>query len=812
VRGAVFVTDGPLIPIRITVSDTISRLSAALAGRYRLRREIGSGGMATVYSAHDVKHSREVAVKVLRPELAAVLGAQRFLQEIQVTANLQHPHILPLYDSGEADGQLFYVMPLVRGESLRARLAREKQLPVGEALSIARQVAGALDFAHRLGVVHRDIKPENILMHEGEAMLADFGIALAVTEAGGDRLTQTGLSMGTPSYMSPEQATGEREITAKADIYSLGAVTYEMLAGEPPVTGPSARAMIAKLLTGQVTPLTVVRDSVPAEVNAAVMRALAKEPVDRPATAKEFGDGLKAAPAATSTAQVPATAPAAVGSSRGRRLFAAAMMVSAIAALVTAVAKLNKGGASSASRSIAVLPFVDRGGDSSAFLGDGIAETLIYALGKVPGLKVAAQTSAFSYKGKTVDLADIGSKLGVATVLTGSVQRAGSKLRVTVRLEDVESHAELWTDQYDREMSDVFALQDDIARAVVTRLQATATTATIVNAGTQSVPAYEAFMQGRFLLSQRGSGVLASIAQFQRAIGLDSNYAQAWSGLAQALMVMRTYGAVSDTIVPHFERALNRALALDSMSAPARAANAFWLHSYHRDLDAAEREYRRTLELDSTYAMGRSWYAVFLAGARLRFDEAIVEARRAVASDPLSGHVANQMAAVLVRSQDTTAVLTEARRALSLIPNWQNYRLIARALVRVNRRREALAVYDTAVALSGGNYWVVGEQAALLMFVGDSIRANAIRERVLARPRGERGRAWVLATIATWNGDDAAAVRWLDEAKAEREPLLSWPALGKDLLPVLGRRMPPGVQAFWESMGLPKSYFESQQP
>jgi TolB-like protein len=792
------------------VSDTLSRLSAALSGRYRLGREIGSGGMATVYSAHDEKHNREVAVKVLRPELAAVLGAQRFLQEIQVTANLQHPHILPLYDSGEADGQLFYVMPMVRGESLRARLSREKQLPVAEAVAVARQIAGALDFAHRLGVVHRDIKPENILMHEGEAMLADFGIALAVTEAGGDRLTQTGLSMGTPSYMSPEQATGEREITAKADIYSLGAVTYEMLAGEPPVTGPSARAMIAKLLTGQVTPLTVVRDSVPAEVNAAVMRALAKEPVDRPATAKEFGDGLQVAAVTAATVKTPAAPVAPPDSRPGRRLFAAAMIVTAIAAVVTAVAKLSKGESAASARSIAVLPFVDRSGDSTAFLGDGIAETLIYALGKVPGVKVAAQTSAFSYKGKTVDLADVGSKLGVATVLTGSVQRAGSKIRVTVRLEDVESHAELWTDQYDREMSDVFALQDDIARAVVTRLQATASTATIVNAGTQSVPAYEAFMQGRFLLSQRGGGVMASIAQFQRAIALDSNYAQAWTGLAQALMLIRTYGVVSDTIVPHFERALSRALALDSSYAPSRAANAFWLHSYHRDFDAAEREFRRAVELDSTYAMGRAWYATFLAGARMRYDEAVAEAQKAVATDPLSGHVANQLATVLQRSQDSAAVLVEARRALSLIPNWQNYRLVARALARVKRERDALAFLDTAFVLSGGNYWVVAEQGALLMRMGETTRANAMRDRVLARPRGERGRAWILASMATWNGQDAEAVRWLNEAKAEREPLMTWAALGKDLMPVLGRRMPPGVQAFWESMGLPKSYFESQ--
>src|SRR4051812_40832845 len=232
--------------------------------------------MATVYLAHDIKHNRKVALKVLKPELAAALGAQRFLQEIQVTANLQHPHILPLYDSGSADGALFYVMPLVRGESLRDRLGREKLLPIDETIRIMRQVAGALDFAHRQGVIHRDIKPENILLQDGEALLSDFGIALAVTESGGERLTGTGLSIGTVQYMSPEQATGERDLDARSDIYALGAVTYEMLAGEPPLTGPSSRAIIAKLMTERPTSLRVVRDVVPASLDDAVMRALAK--------------------------------------------------------------------------------------------------------------------------------------------------------------------------------------------------------------------------------------------------------------------------------------------------------------------------------------------------------------------------------------------------------------------------------------------------------------------------------------------------------------------------------------------------------
>ena len=276
------------------MSEIMTRFVAALAGRYRIEREIGSGGMATVYLARDLKHDRDVAVKVLRPELAAMLGTNRFLNEIRISARLDHPHILTLIDSGTADGFLYYVMPFVRGESLRARLEREEQLGVDEAIDITRQVTSALDYAHRHGIVHRDIKPENILIHEGEAVLSDFGIAVAVKEAGGSRLTESGVSLGTPQYMSPEQATGDRPVDARSDVYSIAAILYEMLAGEPPHTGASVQAVIAKLLTEQPTRLRVVRAGVPDAVDEAVAKALAKVPVDRYATAGDLARALTA--------------------------------------------------------------------------------------------------------------------------------------------------------------------------------------------------------------------------------------------------------------------------------------------------------------------------------------------------------------------------------------------------------------------------------------------------------------------------------------------------------------------------------------
>ena len=281
----------------------MQKLSAALSGRYTIERELGAGGMATVYLAQDVRHDRKVALKVLRPELAAVIGAERFLHEIKTTANLQHPHILPLHDSGTVDGTVFYVMPYVQGESLRDRLNREKQLPINDALRITREIASALDYAHRHGVIHRDIKPENILLHDGQALVADFGIALAASSGGGARMTETGMSLGTPSYMSPEQAMGERTLDARTDVYALGCVLYEMLTGEPPFTGPTAQAIVARVLTSKPEAVTTRRHTVPPHIDAVIAVALEKLPADRFASASEFANALENAsygPARTS--------------------------------------------------------------------------------------------------------------------------------------------------------------------------------------------------------------------------------------------------------------------------------------------------------------------------------------------------------------------------------------------------------------------------------------------------------------------------------------------------------------------------------
>jgi hypothetical protein len=363
-------------------TDTLARLTAALADRYRVDRELGAGGMATVYLAHDLRHERDVAIKVLHPDLGAALGAERFLSEIKTTARLQHPHILPLLDSGAADGLLYYVMPYVRGETLRARLERETQLPITDALRIATEVAEALQAAHALGIVHRDIKPENILLQDGHALVADFGIALAVQTAGGQRMTQTGLSLGTPQYMSPEQAMGERTIDARSDIYALGVVTYEMLTGDPPFTGASVQAIVARVLTERPGAIRAVRDTVSAGVEAAVLTALAKLPADRFASASAFAEALRH-PRGTPAAEGASVAPAA--RRRAVRPVAALLLAGAAAAAGYALPRGGSGAPPGAASPILRFPIsVDSpyratsigatllvDGSGFAFIGDG---------------------------------------------------------------------------------------------------------------------------------------------------------------------------------------------------------------------------------------------------------------------------------------------------------------------------------------------------------------------------------------------------------------------------------------------------------
>src|SRR5687768_17839033 len=411
------------------MTDSLTR---ALGDRYTIERVLGRGGMAIVHLAEERKHQRKVAIKVLREDVGVSVGAERFLREIGIAARLSHPHIVPLIDSGEAEGLLYYVSPFVPGGSLRDLMKREKQLILDEAIRITTEVGNGLDYAHRAGFVHRDVKPENILFADGHALLADFGIARVYHYDDDEPVTAAGVAIGTPEYMSPEQASGEREIDARSDVYSLASVVFEMLAGEPPFRGDSSRAVMMKHVTEPPRRLRTIRAEVPPSVEDAVARALAKDPTLRFPSAGDFISAMQA------------DAPA-----RGRVF-------------------------TGATRNIAVLPFVNASPDpENEYLSDGITDELIDALAKVEGIRVASRTSVFALKGKPQDVRAIGALLDCPVVLEGTVRRSGNQLRITAQLTSTEDGHLVWSQRYDRQMDDAFAIQDEIARTIVNTLRAT---------------------------------------------------------------------------------------------------------------------------------------------------------------------------------------------------------------------------------------------------------------------------------------------------------------------------------------------------
>ncbi|HEY7681661.1 MAG TPA: protein kinase, partial [Gemmatimonadales bacterium] len=568
--------------------DLLNRLQASLADRYRIERELGRGGMATVYLAHDLRHDRPVALKVLHPELAQLLGPERFLREIRLSARLQHPHILVVHDSGDADGQFWFTMPYVEGETLRSRLLREQQLPVDDALRITREVADALHYAHQHGVIHRDIKPENILLSGPHAVVADFGIARALAPESDERLTESGFSLGTPQYMSPEQALAERDLGPRTDIYSLGCVLYEMLTGEPPYTGPTPQAVIAKRLSEPVPHLRTGRE-VPPALERAVTRALARLPADRFGTAAEFAAAIQPARLAESVStrdtlsKTRLRLPAAIG---------IALVLLALGGYAafrwmkpTGVAPLA---------SAAVLPFVDLSPQKDQeYFSDGLTEELITALSQVPGLRVPARTSSFQFKGQNPDVHEVGRKLDVGAVLEGSVRKSGNRLRVSAQLINVKDGYQLWSESYDRDLADVFAVQEDVARSIVGALRvrlAPARDSALAIRPTADLEAYDLYLKGRFAWNQRNGPALQDAVRYlEQAVTRDSTFARAWAALADAYILVVPYagGSPADTW-RKAQRAAGTALALDSTSAEAYTSLGYGNMIYAWNWPAAE--------------------------------------------------------------------------------------------------------------------------------------------------------------------------------------------------------------------------------
>jgi len=685
------------------MTDLQHRLQTAVADRYQIEREIGRGGMATVYLAQDLKHHRPVALKVLHPHLAMNLGPDRFLREIQIAARLQHPHIVPLYDSGQAGDLLYYVMPYIEGDSLRQRLERERQLPLDDALLITRAVASALDYAHRHQVVHRDIKPENVMLHDGEAMVTDFGIAKAVSAAAADTLTQTGATVGTPAYMSPEQAAGEAELDGRSDVYSLGCVLYEMLSGRTPFTGPTAQSIIAQCFTTPVSSLRTIRDSVPEVIDQAVLKALAKVPAERFATPMLLAQALLPT---TGTSTPPGAAPAA-----------------------------------SVAKSIAVLPFADMSPQrDQEYFCEGMAEELINALMKIGQLNIASRTSAFAFKGKNEDIGEIGRKLKVGTVLEGSVRKAGNRLRITAQLINVADGYHLWSERYDRDMEDVFAIQEEIAGNIVKALRVVLSEdekRAIEKAPTANVQAYECYLRGRQFFHQwRRKSVEYARRMFERAIEIDPNYALAYAGIADCSSFIYTYWDASAAHLERADTASRKALELAPESAEAHTSRGLAL-AFAKRFAEAELAFQSAIRLNPKLPDAHYFYG------------------RALLQQGKHGEAARSF-------EEACRLSPDDYQALSFLT--QAYEAMGRKAEADEAHRRTLQLIEHHVELNPDDARALNLGAMHMAYLGQRERGLEWANRAIAADPEDSGMLYNMACFYAIQGDPEKALTCLEKA------------------------------------------------
>jgi eukaryotic-like serine/threonine-protein kinase len=685
-------------------------LADALRDRYLIERELGRGGMATVYLARDLKHDRLVALKALHPELAVVLGPERFLREIKLAARLQHPHILTVHDSGESAGRLWYTMPYVQGETLRDRLRREHQLGLGEAIRLACEVAEALSHAHHQGTVHRDIKPENILLSDGHALVADFGIARALGHDAGEQLTGTGMSIGTPAYMSPEQSTGEREVDGRSDVYSLATVLYEMLAGEAPYSGSTAKAIITKRLVDPVPDVRRLRPNVPIEISDLLVRSLSSVPADRP-DAASFARELSAAQHYSK--QHPGKAGFHSSASPRRSWVVAALVV--IALILVAGAGTHWFGQASTSGGrespmLVVLPFKNLGAASDQYFADGLAEELTTRLAALHDLGVISRTSADRYRASTKSLKQIGSELGAQYALEGSVrwEKAGmgaSRIRVTPQLIRTSDDRHLWANQYDAELADVFAVQSAIAEQVTSALGvalAPPERTTIGAQPTRNLSAYDAYLRGNAAMppdftigfDRIISGLNRATEQYREAVRLDSTFALAWAKLGLAYTWISRFGPDPRVGTSEAQFANSRALALAPDLADAHLAEGIYQNLVTRDRSRGIAELERAIQgrpNDGSILITAADVEWYVSGRQRRSLEL---AQRAMELDPLSNSTAS---------------------------------IAARIYRDAGRFDDAERIYDQIIARDPRNHGTYTMKAlTYLLRDGDTLRARAI--------------------------------------------------------------------------------------
>ena len=721
------------------MADT-PQLSAALAGRYRVEREIGRGGMAVVYLAHDLRHDRRVAIKLLLPELAQAVGPARFLREIRIAAQLTHPHIVPLFDSGEVDGRLFYVMPFLDGESLRQRLDRERQLAVHDAIGIARQVASALEYAHARDVVHRDIKPDNILLYQNEAMVADFGIALALSAAQSPRITGTGLVVGTPEYMSPEQALDEGA-DARSDQYSLACVLFEMLAGEAPYSGSTPYSILSKRLMDPVPSVRRLRPTVPPVVDRALVRALAKVPADRFPSVGAFAGEL-------------------------------ALGVATPATGTTAAAERPR------VASVAVLPFRNLSADpENEYFADGITEDVIAHLSKIRALTVISRGSVMPFKQRSASMRDISATLGATALLDGSVRRLGNRVRIVAQLVDGESDRSLWAETYDRQLDDIFTIQTDVALHIASALEAELSPDErdrVERKPTEDLQAYQLFLQGRqWHIKYTNEALWRAIEYFERALERDASFALPAAEMATCWLELIESGVIEPAdAYARAEEAVTLALRADPDSSEAHATWGYLRMVRDFAWEEAEREFRRALALSPSNADAYDVYGR-LCAAQGRFEESVAKMRRAQELDPLAHRI--DIATALLRAGQYPEAIERARAAVELEPtNARARATLGWAQLLAGQRREGVADIEEAVRQAPGATLWLAQLGEAYGMTGDEAKARDIARRLEQQAMTSYVSPYHLSYVYTGLGDHDRALDHLEHAVRAR----SGPAYG----------------------------------
>ncbi len=753
------------------VLSILDRLRTALADRYLVEREIGSGGMATVYEARDMKHERRVALKVLRPDLAAAVGWERFLREIRIAAQLHHPHILQLYDSGEADGFLYFVMPYVEGESLRDRLEREGGLPVDKAVQYAREIADALDYAHRSGVVHRDIKPENVMLSNDHVLVSDFGIALAVTAAGDDKLTDSGLTIGTPHYMSTEQASGDAAIDGRSDIYSLGCVLYEMLAGTPPFSGRNAQAVMSRHMLDPVPSIRTVRETVPIAVEHAVIRAMAKVAADRHATAGDFAKALT-----ESAADSP---PRTLGTAGSRARWAVGLLtVIAVSVVATLGVRSWMGMPKATDTRVLVRPFSFSGPAEEQWLSQALAVTIGNEL-RSSGLSVLGRQTAALSVTSGMSFEEIGRALDVTYVLDGDVRmEMGADSQVTIQLLPelirTSDGVSVWSDVFGGVMLEATRFPASVTSELVGALNIALTRPQRRRLAREPGSEQAAFyhMRGRSLWHERTpEDNQRAIDAFELALNVDPRYAPAYAGLADAYVIAATYGwADAAEAYRRAEEYARSALALEPSAEAYAALGALYDNFYFRT-DSAIQLFNTAIDLDPSYGTAYSYLAIRLA-QRGDTAGALGAIRRARELDPLSPIITAHYAgfhSMAGRVEDGIAAGQELLRQ-SPILHAHSYMALA---------YEAAGMVDSAVAVSErgtdryGHPWLYAILVGLQARHGDAAVASQDLARLEALP-DHPDMAYSIASANAALGRADSAFVWLDSAFTTYTPLLRW--------------------------------------